>query len=581
MNFNDYSISLLVSGIAALIMAAIIFRRNGDAVKQFSYITIGISIWSIAYSFELSSSNLASMMFWLRIEYLGVAFLPAMWFQFILKFVGKANWLTNIRTFLIYIIPGITFIALNTNEYHYLFYSSVSVDYLGPFPLLDIKAGPLYIIHAIFFYASILAGLYILFTKFLKADKIYRRQNLVIVIGALVPWLINVMYLLGFRPYNHIDLTPYAFLTTCLLIGFGLLQLKLFDIIPVARDKVIESLNEGILVLDAKDRIVDFNTKFKEIIANDFKVELNIGMNFHTIFDKYDELIKIVINRESDSYELPVNNKTYEINITPLFDRDTIYSGVIINQRDISDQKASQELLIKQSEELSSLNQLKDKMFSIIAHDLRGPIINLKEIMSLFDQKLISDQELKTHLPLINAEVKSTSSLLENLLYWSRTQLKGERVNPDYINIKLATIVQLNLLEPQIKEKELSINNTLSENVTVYADKNMVELVIRNLLSNAIKYCNKKDSISISAQLVDNNYIISIADTGIGIEKSNLHKLFGMNNYSTMGTNAERGTGIGLLLCKEFVEKNNGKIWVESEVGKGSTFSFSLPVNRQ
>lgn len=580
MNFNDYSASLLVSGIAALIMAAIIYRRNGDAVKQFSYITIGISIWSIAYSFELSSSNMQSMMFWLRIEYLGVAFLPAMWFQFILKFVGKANWLTNKRTFLIYIIPCITFIALNTNQYHYLFYSSVNIDYLGPFPLLDIKAGPLYILHAIFFYTSILIGLYILFTKFLKADKIYRRQNLVIVIGALVPWLINVMYLLGFRPYNHIDLTPYAFLTTCLVIGFGLLQLKLFDIIPVARDKVIENLNEGILVLDAKDRIVDFNTMFKEIIANDFKLALNIGMDFHSIFGKFTDLVKMVVNREANTYELPINNKTYEISITPLFDRDTIYSGVIINQRDISEQKASQELLIKQSKELSSLNQLKDKMFSIIAHDLRGPIINLKEIMSLFDQKLITEQELRTHLPLINNEVKSTSSLLENLLYWSRTQLKGERVNPDYINIKLATIVQLNLLDTQINEKELTINNTLSENITVYADKNMVELVIRNLLSNAIKYCNKKDSISISANLIDNYYVITIEDTGIGIEKDNIPKLFGMNNYSTMGTNAERGTGIGLLLCKEFVEKNNGKIWVESEIGKGSKFSFSLPLRR-
>ncbi len=580
MVFNDYSTSLLVSGIAALIMSAIIYRRTGDVVKQFAYITFGISIWSIAYAFELSSQEFDDMFFWLRIEYIGISFLPAMWFQFIVKFIGKAHWLTKTKNLLLYLIPSITFIALNTNNYHHFFYSNVSVDFLGPFPLLEITTGPLYIIHAIFFYACIIIGVYLLLVKFLKADKIYKRQNFVIVIGALVPWIINILYLLGFRPYNHIDLTPYAFLTTSMLIGFGLLQFKLFDIIPVARDKVIENLNEGILVLDAQDRIIDFNTKLKELVNTNLFKKVTIGMNYVDVFNFDEDLLNMVINRESKTYETTINNKTFEISISPLFDKSTIYSGVVIIHRDVTEQKASKELLVKQSEELSNLNQLKDKMFSIIAHDLRGPIINLKEIMSLFDQKIISDQEFKTHLPLLNAEIKSTSSLLENLLYWSRTQLKGERINPDYINIKLKSIVQLNLLESQINDKELVVKNNLSENVVVYADKNMIELVIRNLLSNAIKYCNKGDSIILSAELDVDHFVISIEDTGIGIEEENLPKLFGMNNYSTMGTNSEKGTGIGLLLCKEFVEKNNGKIWVESVYGKGSKFSFRLPTRR-
>lgn len=581
MSFNDYSITLLFFGVAALIMAAIIYRRTGDAVKQFAYITFGISIWSISYSFELSSNNFDDMFFWLRIEYLGVAFLPAMWFQFIVKFIGKNHWLTKTKTILLYLIPSITFVAVNTNDIHYLFYSNVSVDYLGPFPLLDISAGPIYIIHAIFFYASIIIGVVLLLIKFIKADKIYKRQNSVIIIGALVPWLINILYLFGFRPYNHIDLTPYAFVTTSMLIGFGLLKFKLFDIIPVARDKVIETLNEGIIVLDAQDRIVDFNGKLKDIVQHGLNKQIKIGMNYVDLFGFDQELTNIVINRESKTYEATFSHKTFEISISPLFDKSTIYSGVVIIHRDISEQKTSQELLINQSEELRSLNQLKDKMFSIIAHDLRGPIMNLKEIMSLFDQKIISDQELKTHLPIINTEIKTTASLLENLLYWSRTQLKGERINPDYLNIKLTSIVQLNLLDSQIKEKELQIVNELTENIIVFADKNMVELVIRNLLSNAIKYCNKGDTIRLQASLDNDYYIISIIDTGIGIEEENLPKLFGMNNYSTMGTHAERGTGIGLLLCKEFIEKNKGRIWVESEIGKGSKFSFCLPMRRK
>ncbi len=580
MNFNDFSAILLVSGIAALIMAVIIYRRNGDAVKQFAYITFFIAIWSIAYAFELSSPNYKEMVFWLRIEYIGVAFLPAMWIQFIIKFIGKPHWLTLPRNILLYIIPTITFIAINTNEYHHLYYNQISVDNLGPFPLLAIEVGSLYIIHTIFFYLNLVVGLYLLLNKFLKADKVYRKQNYVIVLGTLIPWFVNILYLIGFRPYSHIDLTPYAFLTTCLVIGFGLLQLRLFDIIPVARDKIIEDLSEGILVLDTQNRVVDFNKKLKTILAVDFKKTIQIGDIYFSIFNEYAELAEKVKNRDVFTNEIIVNDKCYEIIVTPLFDKTTIYSGVILIHRDITDRKNSEELLKKQSEELSNLNHLKDKMFSIIAHDLRGPIMNLKEIMSLFDQKLISDEELKTHLPVINTEIKTTSSLLENLLYWSRTQLKGERINPDYLNLKLISIVQLNLLDSQLKDKKLIINNNIAENVIVYADKNMIELVIRNLLSNAIKYCNPGDQITLSAKLDYDKYVVEIEDTGIGIEEKNISKLFGMNNFSTVGTNSERGTGIGLLLCKEFVEKNKGTIWVRSELGKGSVFGFTLPINR-
>ena len=134
------------------------------------------------------------------------------------------------------------------------------------------------------------------------------------------------------------------------------------------------------------------------------------------------------------------------------------------------------------------------------------------------------------------------------------------------------------MLESQIKEKSLNIINTIPESTTVYADKNMIELVIRNILSNAVKYCNKSNTITLSSRLAGNYYITEITDTGIGISDENIDKLFGMNNFSTAGTYAEKGTGLGLLLCKEFVEKNNGEIWVKSEIGKGSTFSFSLPI---
>jgi hypothetical protein len=244
MYLNAYSITLLLFGIAAVIMSVIIFRRSGEAVRQFAYITFGISIWSIAYSFELSSVDYFSMVFWLRLEYIGVAFLPAMWLQFIIKFIGKKHWLNISREILIYVIPVITFIAVWTNDYHHLYYTNIKIISSGPFPLLGLSIGPWYIIHTIYFYTLLILGLVLLLNKFVSADKVYRQQNYVIVLAALIPWLVNISYLFDIRPLGHIDLTPYAFSITCLITSFGLLQLKLFDIIPVARDKIIEELND-------------------------------------------------------------------------------------------------------------------------------------------------------------------------------------------------------------------------------------------------------------------------------------------------------------------------------------------------
>jgi len=579
MQLNNYSITLLLFGIAAVIMSIIIFRRTGEAVRQFAYITLGISIWSIAYAFELSSFKYSNMIFWLRIEYLGVAFLPSMWIQFIIKFIGKRHWLTITRDILLYAIPAVTFIAVWTNDYHHLYYSSIEVVRTGPFPLLNLNVGPWYIIHAIYFYFLLILGLYLLINKFIKADKVYRKQNYVIVLAALIPWIVNITYLFDYRPFGHIDLTPYAFSITCLITSFGLIQLRLFDIIPVARDKIVEGLQDGIMVLDYMDRIVDLNTQLKKIILTEFNSKITVGELYSNYFIGHYSFIQKVTSRIQSYYELNINDRCYEISINPLFEKNTIYSGVILIFRDITERNKSDILLKNQSEELKNLNQLKDKMFSIIAHDLRGPIVNLKEIMSLFDQQVISEEELKSHLPLINADVKATASLLENLLYWSRTQLKGERIHPSNINLNLISIVQTNLLSNQINEKSLVVVNNIPEKAFVYADKNMVELVIRNLLSNAIKYCHPNNQITLNSVLQGGYYITEISDTGIGIDKENISKLFGMNNFSTMGTHSEKGTGLGLLLCKEFVEKNGGKIWVRSELGKGSTFSFSLPLS--
>ncbi len=235
MQFNDDALFLLACGCAAIVISFIIFGKVGSAVRSYGYLTLGIATWSIAYAFELASDNYESMRFWVNIEYIGISFLPSLFLLFIIKFIGKESLITPMRMFYLFIFPCITLLMVWTDPWHHLHYSSIYVDRTGPFPMLALKMGVWYILHTIFFYSVILIAFYLLLRTFFKADSIYRRQNFVIILGAGIPWIVNVLYILGIRPLKHFDLTPYAFFATSMLIGIGLLRFKLFDIVQITQ----------------------------------------------------------------------------------------------------------------------------------------------------------------------------------------------------------------------------------------------------------------------------------------------------------------------------------------------------------
>jgi PAS domain S-box-containing protein len=578
LEYNIFSIALLISGLAAFFMSVMVFQRMGGAVRWFGFTMTLIAVWAITYGFELSSSTLDQMLFWINLEYIGIALLPAIWIIFIIKFIGKDKWLTRVNTILLCTPAVLTLLFVWTNSWHHLHYSSVAVDTTGPFPLLKFERGIWYWIHTFYFYILLFWGLCLMISKFRKADAVYRKQNNVILIGALGPWLINLIYLMGIRPFSYIDLTPYAFIITTLVIGFGLLRLKLFDIVPLAREKILEDMQEGVLVLDSRDRVIDLNREIKKNLSV-YASEI-LGANITDILPNEKRLHDIISRRSNDKVEIrlhPDDSRIFEINVTSLFEKNTVYSGVILLFRDITDQKIAEEKLREQANQLSGLNQLKDRLFSIISHDLRSPLLSLMEIIEMTDEGMVSEEEFKSFLPHLSKNIGYTSGLLENLLSWSKSQLGGETVNPVSFDLKNVIKNKISIFEKKTTEKGIDLSESIKTHTMVFADKDMIMLVLRNLIANAIKFCSKRDKISISAEQDDHTITVCVTDTGIGIKSENIEKLFGLTAFTTRGTDNEQGTGLGLLLCKDFIEKNNGKIWVESTLGEGSKFYFQVP----
>ena len=250
--------------------------------------------------------------------------------------------------------------------------------------------------------------------------------------------------------------------------------------------------------------------------------------------------------------------------------------------RDITSRKLAQESLKKSELKLRELNAVKDKFFSIVAHDLKSPFNGLFGLVDILlsDYETLSTENIKKTLTLLNDEMKQVYQLLEDLLEWGRIQRNAIQFVPENKNICCTIKNIIDLYAINAKNKKISIQVIIPSEINITFDVKMISTVIRNLLTNAIKFTHPGGLIIISAEDLGKEVKVSVKDNGVGISRDRIDKLFDLTEYfSTKGTAQESGTGLGLILCKEFVEKHSGKITVETEIKKGSTFNFTIPKN--
>jgi signal transduction histidine kinase len=306
--------------------------------------------------------------------------------------------------------------------------------------------------------------------------------------------------------------------------------------------------------------------------------------------------LKVLVTEKT--HELDEKNKQLERQKDELYNKNEILSKQTSDLNDINAQleerqqrveEQSEELRV-QAEVLRDTNQIlvetnasKDKFFNIIAHDLKNPlnsILGLTELFSMRFEKIDTEKKLKYASEIYNAAKKSYE-LLENLLEWSRSQTNRIKTEPSVISVNSIIDQNLQLLAQNIQDKSIEIQNNLMPNSVAYADYNMCNTVFRNLISNAIKFTPKGGKISLASKITGSEIKITVSDTGVGIAKEKLENLFKIDkNTTTKGTDGEMGTGLGLILCNEFVIKNNGELTVDSILGKGTTIEVKLPHNK-
>ncbi|WP_298339208.1 tetratricopeptide repeat-containing sensor histidine kinase [uncultured Algibacter sp.] len=237
------------------------------------------------------------------------------------------------------------------------------------------------------------------------------------------------------------------------------------------------------------------------------------------------------------------------------------------------------EAFSEQTKHLENVNNVKDKLFSIVSHDLKDSLSSINGFIDLLKDGSLSREEFDNLIPELSENANNASLLLFNLLNWSKSQMQSLEPKPSLFDIQEVFESKVKLIDQRVENKGINlVDHSLRD--FAYADRSMFEIVVQNLLANALKFCKSGDTITVSNHISNGSCIVSIADTGVGISEANQKKLFKSSSFTTMGTDNEKGTGLGLSICKELVELNNGKIWVESTQGVGSTFYVQLPKSR-
>jgi PAS domain S-box-containing protein len=350
---------------------------------------------------------------------------------------------------------------------------------------------------------------------------------------------------------------------------------------------LIERMLDGVYKSTPDGKFIDVNPALVKMLGYDSKEELlAIDIKKQLYFEPADRESLLLLEKYEEVVDYPVKKKdcsTIWVEDHGWYIRDEngevlFHEGIT---RDITERKRAEEVIKLKNEQLVQANAEKDKFFSIIAHDLRSPFHPLHGYTRLLVENLptLKQDEIQKMALNMSHSASKLFNLLENLLEWSRMQRGLTTFEPEAFLLMPKLSESLLMTSEAIADKQIELRYDISEDLTIFADNNMFESIVRNLVSNAIKFTEPGGEISIEAKPADDHWV-EIKDNGVGMNQEILENIFKLNaDTNRRGTEGEPSSGLGLIICKDFIEKHGGKLWVESEVDRGSTFSFTLPAS--
>jgi signal transduction histidine kinase len=573
--------------LAAALMVFISFlsyrKRHLPVAKTMILTMLGAACYALGYAFEVLSRTLNEFKLALQIEYLGIPFVTTLWFFMVIQFTGTAARYRKRLALLLFIVPVSVFFLHLTNDWHHLIYKSYILDEDASVPLYTTIKGPWYSVHTLYNYSVLLCGFLLFIPMYWRALPIVRKQIAVLILGAAAPMLFNLAFWFGIS----VDLTPFGFAVSGIAYVWGIFRFSLLRLTPLAQAKVFDMIRDGVVLFDYEDQIVSYNNAAKEVLP-----ELGLTKHYPAyvgeVLSASPELLERIRVANTGDERFPLHrshanrNKHYNCSLSFIYDSGRIPIGKILMFNDVTELKENEARLRENARQLSELNAFKDKLFTVMAHDIRDPIALLVSLTELLGEELIAaDIEHAELFQELKGQVQSTFHLVENLLDWYREQKGKVEFRPFGWNLQQVVRQALSLEGAKAGMKQIRMMERIDEKLAVSADKEMLDLILRNLLSNAIKFTGIGGAIEVGAELEGDLIVVSVRDNGVGIDEKTSEILRQEKPILKMSVTGDDPGNMrfGLVLTREFVLIQGGSLWFDSVPGVGSTFFFTLPAS--
>jgi PAS domain S-box-containing protein len=569
-------------------------HRTGAGVAAYAVVALSQASWTLGYIFELLRPDLEGKIFWDNFQFIGGGGWLIGFVAFTLQYTGRH--VSRPKLFYgLLSVPGVAIVALAfTDSLHRLVRPQVWLAPDAPFSALLYDFTLPVWVWAIYSYALFSLCVPMFIAKYVHTHRLYRVQVGLIVIGNLVPVSGTLLTLTGIVTIPRRDVSPFAFAIGNLIVALGLFHYHLFDVMPVARDAIIESMRDAVFVLDAQRRVVDLNRAARSAID---RMEADvIGQPAERVFAAWPDLLNRYRDLARDDHvevqlDTPEGHRHVELTVQPLHDRRNRLVGQIAIAHDITARKLAEADLKQRTlqlesanEQLQALSRVKDAFVANVSHELRTPIANLKLYLSLLTRR---PEKYSAYLAILERETRRLENLIEGLLVLSRLDQNCQELSLGALDINALAEEYVTDRAALAKSKGLAlVMDVESALPAVQADPRLLGQAISILLTNAFNYTRTGGRVTVSTQTTTYDGKqwagVSVKDTGLGILLEEQEQLFTRFFRGKAGRElGVPGTGLGLAIVKEIVKRHGGRAEVQSEgvPGKGTTMSIWLPIS--
>ncbi|WP_263020802.1 sensor histidine kinase [Natronobiforma cellulositropha] len=556
--------------------------RNRDAPggTAFAVLMLAMSLWATAYSLQLAGANESTKLFWANLVHVGVATVPVAWFCFTLEFTGRGHWVTKRAVAALAVVPAAYVGAVYTNEHHGLVRESLGVEAASESLLVFRQVfGPVFWAHAAYGYVLMTAGVVVLAQLLFWSPRVYQRQAGLLLVGAVLSMVANTVHHAGLSPIVNFDLTPFSFPLIGVAYLVAIAQYRLLDLTPIAREFVVDTLEDGVVVVDRDGRIVDLNGRAATIIG--LEATEVVGRRFGVLTPMAASLAGRPATDGTLETETVVDGDGGRRHVTvvsaPVLDGRGEALGRSIVVRDVTVERELEAEVEATLERLRRSNDELEAFTSVASHDLREPLRTTDNYLALLEESastLTADE--REFLETARRNCTRMQTMITDLLEYARIETTDDEFGPVDCDRVVSSVLET--VRFDIEEGEATV--TVDALPTVWGVEHLLRRLFQNLLSNALKYTDGSPEIHVFADRTGDEWTITVRDDGVGMtpgEAERARELF----VRADRTDAAPGSGVGLAVCEKIVDYHGGSLAIESTPGVGTDVRVTLPADRQ